>query len=281
MNANDINSLFELKKDEVELLFTKAISNLQKAIEQKVLGFPLIEGGEIPTTQANLDYLQEVYSSLLSELDNSGYFGAVNSALEAESDVIKNLKRIYSGTDFPIEFNAINQQSFNILQNQKIDYLTNLSTNAITAIKQSVTDAVIGAVDVSEITANIRKELDEKLQRYASTYLETARGQLIQDAQDWSAQSMRDAGVSIYWEYIGPEDNKTREECLFALEKQVFTDEEKAEFQSGGLFPHDEPRWNCRHTFVMISQKEYNARAGESEERSQAFSDRETKRLNS
>jgi hypothetical protein len=158
--------------------------------------------------------------------------------------------------------------------------LTNLSTNALTAIRQSVTDAVIGAVDVSAITKNITKELPNKLARYAGTYLETARGTLIQDAQEWGSQSMRDAGVSVYWEYLGPEDNKTREECLFALEKQVFTDEEMSAFQSGGLLPHDEPRWNCRHTFVMISKKEYEARAGESEERSEEFSDRKTERQN-
>lgn len=280
MTKQELDSLFELNKKETQKLFSSAISKLQRVIEQKILGFPLIEGGTIPRTEANLDYLQTVYTSLLQELEKSGYNDAVQFALESESEVIKNLKQIYKNTDFPIAFNAISQESFNLLQNQKLEYLTNLSTNAINAVRQAVTDSVIGAVDVAYLTSQIRNELEGKLKRYANTYLETARGKLIQDAQDWSAQQFRDEGIKIYWEYRGPEDNLTREECIWALTKLVFTDEEKAEFLSGGLFPHNEPRWNCRHNFVMITEKEYKNLLGESDAREQVMTDRANQRLN-
>jgi hypothetical protein len=65
------------------------------------------------------------------------------------------------------------------------------------------------------------------------------------------ADNIKTDGGEVYWEYVGPEDSKNRDECIWALEQRFFTTEEMDAFESEGI------RWNCRHTFMVISPDAY------------------------
>lgn len=258
MTNNTLDSLFDFGKTEAEKLIFKAISDIQKTINSLVLGFPETQGGFIPNTEANLEYMSVIYNDMLKLANSQGYTDAVTYAIQQEGEVVKQVKQALQKGGIAVNFSPVTQASFNLFQKQKYDYLMNLSARAINAVKESTLNAVLGSSDISSLINNIQLELDNKLKRYASTYLETSRGQLIQSTQDWVAEDMIAEGQQVYWEYFGPLDNDTREECVEALNKRYFTNDEKNEFMNGGIFPHTEPRWNCRHNFILITAEEYN-----------------------
>ncbi len=258
MNKTQLDKLFDFQKKEIEKIFSRAISNLQNTLTSLVSGFPEINNGVIPNTEANLQYMANIYNEMLKLGKAQGYTDAIDYALQQEGEIVKTIRKELATAGFPAKFTTVTQETFNLFQRQKYDYLANLSTRAITAIKEATLNAVIGSSDLGSLINTIQTEVGDKLQRYAYTYLETSRGQLIQATQEWTVQELKEQGIDIYWEYVGPLDNDTREECDLALQKRVFTDEEKADFQNGvGEIPHNEPRWNCRHAFVPISENRY------------------------
>lgn len=258
MDKPKLDKLFDFQKKEIEKMFARAISNLQNTLTSLVSGFPEINNGLIPNTEANLQYMANIYNEMLKLGKAQGYTEAIDYALQQEGEMVKTIRKELANAGFPSNFTTVTQETFNLFQRQKYDYLTNLSGRAINSVKEATLNAVIGSSELGSLVNSIRQEVGDKLQRYAYTYLETSRGQLIQAVQDWTVQELKDAGVTIYWEYVGPLDNDTREECDLALQKRIFTDEEKIEYQNGsGEIPHNEPRWNCRHSFIPISENRY------------------------
>ena len=109
-----------------------------------------------------------------------GYTDAIDYALQQEGEIVKTIRKELATAGFPANFTTVTQETFNLFQRQKYDYLSNLSTRAITAVKEATLNAVIGSSDLGSLINTIQTEVGDKLQRYAYTYLETSRGQLIQ-----------------------------------------------------------------------------------------------------
>lgn len=260
MTNKTLDLLFDFGKTEAEKLIFKAISDIQNTITSLVLGFPETKGGFIPNTEANLEYMSAIYNDMLKLANSQGYTDAVTFAIQQEGEVVKQVKNSLTKDGIAVNFSPVTQASFDLFQKQKYDYLMNLSSRAINAIKESTLNAVLGSSELGSLVNNIQLELEDKLKRYASTYLETSRGQLIQSTQDWVTEDMIAEGIPVYWEYVGPLDNDTREECVEALVKRYFTNDEKLEYMNGvGEIPHTEPRWNCRHSFILVTEEEYNS----------------------
>ena len=65
MNKSQIDKLFDFQKKEIEKIFSRAISNLQNTLTSLVSGFPEINNGVIPNTEANLQYMANIYNEML------------------------------------------------------------------------------------------------------------------------------------------------------------------------------------------------------------------------
>ena len=267
LTSRDIERILDQNNDKMITSLKSAINGLQRAMEDAVFSKITTKGNSIPNIENNIQYLNGSYNELLKTLNNSGYDNAVREVIANETDMIKQIKALYAKSSFPMEFTSINTQSLSALQQQQFAYFHNLGVNAVNSIQKALVDSIIGASETSYLIQTIQDELGDKLARYATTYFQTAKNQLLQDVQEMSANNYRDAGVEIYWEYRGPDDIKTRDECNWALSKRVFTDEEYQEFLSGGGYPHTEPRWNCRHVFVMIDKKLYDKKESGAESR--------------
>ena len=259
MNSQIIDKAIDLNRVQLNKMFDKALNDMRKQIEKIALAFPSIKNGRVITNDANLNYLQANYQAMLKTMQSSGYLEAVKKSINAEADSIKVIKQAYSTGQFPMRFTNFNNQFLNAFQSNELSFYSGITTKAVDSIHASLLGTVSGGLPIDEALANITKELTDKAARYTKTYLETSRGRLIQLVQDQNAINYKELDMLIYWEYVGPYDKLTRPECRDGLDKKYFTDDEKQSFQAGGgEIPHNEPRYNCRHTFVLISEKTFD-----------------------
>ena len=101
--------------------------------------------------------------------------------IQQEGEIVKTIRKELATAGFPANFTTVTQETFNLFQRQKYDYLSNLSTRAITAVKEATLNASNRFIRFRiRLINTIQTEVGDKLQRYAYTYLETSRGQLIQ-----------------------------------------------------------------------------------------------------
>jgi hypothetical protein len=126
-----------------------------------------------------------------------------------------------------------------------------LGTATIADIQTALMDTVLTGQSDRNLIRAIDKILDKDFKRYAETYAQTSRNRFLQQSENIMAENIREAGGEVYWEYVGPEDMKNRDECIEALAQRFFTTEEMEAFEGEGI------RWNCRHTFMVISPDAY------------------------
>jgi len=153
-----------------------------------------------------------------------------------------------------------------LLQAIDVDELLGIKEQVAKAVKTNLQALVLGGANLEEAIIAVEQSAGQ-LAKYAKTYINTSRSTLSQKITDLTANHLKEAGGNIYYEYFGsPPDEKTREECLIGQgvnpssnypNAPYFTEEEKNQFEGEfGL------RWNCRHEFVLITEKYYNEMVG-------------------
>ena len=145
--------------------------------------------------------------------------------------------------------------------------MQNLGEQTLPAIHNAITQSVINGSTITQMTNQISGKLG-KFEQYAKTYIVTAKREFIQKTENYVAEKINfGSEKDDIWEYIGaPLQDNSHPECVWALEQKenapYFTNAEKEEFESGGGYPHTEPRWNCQHNF-MITDMTYAEAFGE------------------
>lgn len=234
---------------------TQVIEDLSHEIKSG-LRFDM-EGGIILENTKNIDLAIKAQAQLAAALKEAGYFTLAAKA------VAENKKYIATRlSEFGIdEFGATTQDTLYGLLRLDYGKMQTVSSKLIPGVKQKIFDSVITGKSYSQLLQDIDKSL-ESFKNEALTQLRTIRREFRQNVEDNIAEEIGfgDEKDDI-WEYAGaPLQSNSHAECIWALTQKTgspyFTDEEKRLFQSGGLYPHTEPRWNCQHNF-FISDKTY------------------------
>ena len=90
----------------------------------------------------------------------------------------------------------------------------------------------------------------------AETYLTTGIHDFVQEIENLSAKESEE---EVFWEYVGPDDDKTRPECEEGLTQRFFTEDERSAFEDA---TGDARAYNCRHFFVQIPKEVYDEGTG-------------------
>jgi len=198
-------------------------------------------------------YAAELYDGITQALRDSGYYSVVSDLIERDREIISEIKSLRSANKLPSTFSKSSAETFNALCSLEYAQFDNIGKGFVASLSQELTNYIVRGVSESDFIMAIREALDNKFAKYARTYAITSRAQFIQAVQDEAAKNY---DGELFWEYVGPDDDRTRPACQEGLAKQYFTDAEREQFESETA---DERAWNCRHTFQQITKEDYEA----------------------
>ena len=190
-------------------------------------------------------------------LEESGYYSLTEKALKANNILYTEAVKRAGDTLGRQRFNGVSQKRINKMLKVDFQGMSNLGDTNITAIHNKLLEAIRDGKKRRVLVKELKGEIN-KFQNHAETYIKTSRREYAQLTEDEIAKSVGfgDEKDDI-WEYIGaPLQDNSHKECIWVFEVHgvLFTNKEKIEFESGGLFPHTEPRWNCQHNFFISAQ---------------------------
>ena len=209
------------------------------------------------------------YATILGELTRS--LESSNLGTLISEDIKQQVNLIYTqiddiakilGKDRLGQIDISTLQGLADLQRGRMLRVQNVLINNLDNL---VYHSIVGGAPITELVQAAQMEV-EKFKNEMLTQIRTAKREFIQNVEDNIAEQI-DFGIdeNDIWEYTGAyiQDN-SHDECIFALGQDpfntgippkygapYFTNEEKIQFEAGGLFPHKEPRWNCQHYFAI------------------------------
>jgi hypothetical protein len=165
-----------------------------------------------------------------------------------------------------ITFSPVDRKVLQELIKTDLSMFQKLATDATEAIYKSMANSLLTPVSIESGVAAVSAALEgSPLQKYAYTYLNTAYMDFHRTVNNMTSQN---AGFTEY-EYVGPDDDKTRDFCRKWVGKTLSIDEVKAlkNDQDGDAFTEG-GGYNCRHSWVGVVDSVSDAvqREGESEE---------------
>lgn len=227
--------------------FQKQMDKVIKDLTADILA-TIGKPSRLPETQ-RIEFITQVIPQLLQALEDSGYKSAYEAELKDASDKLKQYHKI---SKIPFSFTATDKNTLKALKVMDLNKFNGLGESAINNLYLQLKSLILTGASDKDYLAAVSKSIDEGLGKYAVTYANTSRAIYYQTAEDLMANELRNANEPVYWEYVGPADSKNRDECVWALDKTMFTDEERSEFEAEyGV------RYNCRHTFMMVTEDDY------------------------
>lgn len=115
-----------------------------------------------------------------------------------------------------------------------------VSADLISWIQDRLSNQIINLVPADKLATELMSEFDVT-EANASTYIRTALNGQIRDTFQLAGQAMD----TSEWEYVGPNDDRTRDDCLQYLDQKYFNTDEMMQIEA-------EPRYNCRHFFRPV-----------------------------
>jgi hypothetical protein len=191
-----------------------------------------------------------MYPELLKALQESGYSSVVAQLQNTDPALVNAIK---ANARIPMSFLETSSDVISAIRSAEAFQFAKIGEAAMSSIRDNVMRTVLAGVPINDTLADIRSQLEDRFQRYAWTYANTTRKEVIQ-AVHFEAAKAYDG--ELYWEYVGPEDNVTRDVCLELLAQRVFTD---AEMQEAEASSASEREYNCRHVFVQITKDDYES----------------------
>jgi hypothetical protein len=148
-----------------------------------------------------------------------------------------------------------------LLQQIDLQELFDIRDQFARLVKNTLREIVVSGLPLENALSVIEK-VSDRLEQYTSTYINTSRRILSQTITDLTAKNLKEDTGEVFFQYFGAKpDDKIRNECLIGLGEiksadypnaPYFTEEEKERFEAEfGI------RWNCRHEFVIITEKKY------------------------
>jgi hypothetical protein len=201
-------------------------------------------------------YAPDLYDGILKALHASGYDKAVADLINRDAELISEIKAMRSAAKLPTTFAKSSSDVINAFKNMEMAQFSQIGTGFANSLSQELMNYAITGVDESVFIEAIRDRLESGFKRYARTYAITSRAKFIQQVQDEAAKNY---DGELYWEYVGPEDDRMRDACIDGMAQRYFTDAERAAFEAETA---DERAWNCRHTFQQITEEDYRDATG-------------------
>ena len=128
-------------------------------------------------------------------------------------------------------------------QAKMIGWESQIPEDLVAALKDALINQTISPISGADL-AQFMMDKFEASKKNAAVW---ARDSLVDQQRELFQLAGQNAGAE-YWEFIGPEDDRTREECLADLEQRYFTTEE---MEASDL----NTRYNCRHKFIPLTVK--------------------------
>lgn len=187
-------------------------------------------------------------------LTDSGYYEVVNNLLsKGYQDLIdgtlEDYKAYFGKT---LAFNPVSLERLNKIREAKFLDWENIAQDQVTTFQRIMMNVSFGTQTAEQASAAIASEIEEGMKRYASTWVETALAGWEREESNTLAM---DAGIE-YYEYIGPDDDITREFCQEHL-GEVKTIDEWNSLDNGQIGPVSEycGGHNCRHSLIPVLSK--------------------------
>jgi hypothetical protein len=187
----------------------------------------------------------------MDALKQSGYSELVNDLINKDKALLAEVTAMRTAKGLLTQFAKTSPEALRAFQNLELTQFQNIGDGFVNSLHSNLMTYAITGIREEDFAAMIRKSLDSGFQRYANTYAITSRAQFIQQVQDEAA---KDYDGELFWEYVGPEDDRTRDACLEGLSQRYFTDAERSDFEAANA---TERAWNCRHTFEQITKEDY------------------------
>jgi hypothetical protein len=203
-----------------------------------------------------IKYAPDLYDGILKALRASGYDKAVADLINRDAELISEIKAMRSAAKLPTTFAKSSSDVINAFKNMEMAQFSQIGTGFANSLSQELMNYAITGIDEAVFIQAIRDKLEAGFLRYARTYAITSRAKFIQQVQDEAAKNY---DGELYWEYVGPEDDRMRDACIDGMAQRYFTDAERAAFEAETA---DERAWNCRHTFQQITKEDYIENTG-------------------
>jgi len=226
----------------------KLISELTKILSKNMS----ITNGRVLIDE-NLDIIAGLDNMLEEAFQKSGYYSVLtDSVLQSK----ENAQLVF-------DFASGNIANLGMIDNKTINGLIQMQWDGIKTVpvqikenlKNGIYQSILSGRPFSSIVDSIQKQSDQLVNR-TLTQVRTFKREFAQTIENETAKQIGfGENKDDIWEYLGaPLQDNSHPECVLAVEKQYFTNQEKEDFENGvGEIPHSEPRWNCQHRFVMTN----------------------------
>lgn len=209
-----------------------------------------------PDSDLRMASAPDIYNQLLGALDRAGYSNVVNQFTEQDIKLVADVKAARALAGLPTAFTQQSTETLNAFKNIEFLKFQSVGNGFIESLRGKLMAYVTTGIDERTFINQINSMLNDNLKRYATTYATTSRQMVIQQIQNAAAQNY---DGELFWEYTGPEDDRMRDVCAEGMSQRYFTDAEKTDFESSTAIDRE---WNCRHTFVQITEQDYKENTG-------------------
>jgi len=163
----------------------------------------------------------------------------------------------YYSNDSGIQYKEQDGQSqFNIekkiLNSLNLEKYGDIEYKTLRLIRKALEDSVLQGTNLKHDLSMLSNGLTEEEKRKILLYADTMQGDYIQAVQDYNASNYGD----LYWEFVGPEDDRTCSACLDLLSICYFTNSQRKQAEQETA---SERQFGCRHTFQQITKEDYLA----------------------
>jgi hypothetical protein len=252
-----MKDIYAPQLDQFESNLQKVIRSFNKRVSQMIADMKTSKG-YLTFNDENLNFATQSLADLRAMLELAGYGEQVNKLLAGEDDLFNEYNSLRPAGAVPIAFTNRMTNQLVALRKAELVAFNGIGDQALLEIQKQLINGVISGVSMETVIANIANSLESSMKRYAFTYANTSRARYLQAIEDLNSQERRD-GEAQFWEYVGPEDDLNRPACVEGLSQRYFTDAERGVFEYDTA---DERAWNCRHTFMEISEDHYIENTG-------------------
>ena len=203
-----------------------------------------------------IKFAPDLYDGILAALNASGYDKAVSDLINRDKELIAEIKSLRGNRKLPTDFSKSSVETFRAFQTMEMSQFQQIGTGFANSLSQELMNYAITGIDESAFIAAISDKLETGFLRYAKTYAITSRAKFIQQVE---FEAAKDYEGDLYWEYVGPVDDRMRPACEEGMDRQYFTNDEMLQFEAETA---DERSWNCRHTFIQITKEDYEENTG-------------------
>jgi hypothetical protein len=243
-----LNKLSAVRRIEDD--FTRQLNSTLRRLERQLTSYfsaNLIsaESGavDVALSRANLEQilLQSGYYETAGALLNDGYQSAINESYEQYQELYKE----------SLQFSEVSLRQLDAFKSLDLTQFKNIGDTALAETNRLLTDVQFGTMSFNDAIKKLGEEVIDKMQRHANTWITTGLSGIYSTANVTLAE---DAGIERF-QYIGPNDNKTRDFCRKYL-GQIMTREQWDSIPGGNgqIDPVSSFRggYNCRHQLIGV-----------------------------